>query len=157
MNPCTKVPNAETFKLALVKKKKHQNAEYVPKHLKRQSVQKRTVASASKRPSVEASIANIQTSKRRQHTSRASITIWIPPLWFYNRSAPARVEAHMACFASQYECWKKVKDLLVDLTSEARGYVVLEDDALIKLELPQQSQLDHNCITLLGGALHTLS
>ena len=63
----------------------------------------------------------------------------------------------MACFASHYECWKKVHDLPVDLTSKARGYVVLEDDALIKLELPQQSKSDHNCITLLGGDFHTLS
>ena len=69
----------------------------------------------------------------------------------------------MACFASHYECWKKVLGLPVAThglpvsTSNASGYVVLEDDALIKLELPQQSQLDHNCITLLGGAFHTLS
>ena len=62
----------------------------------------------------------------------------------------------MACFASHYECWNKVQALQVHLTSKARGYVVLEDDALIKLELPQQSQLDQNCITLLGGAFHAL-
>ena len=93
----------------------------------------------------------------------ASIHDWMTDLWYPNRSGPARRDKCLACFASHYECW----DRGVSKTSLAcgsastkaiqAGFLVLEDDALLCGELPPIEQLDQHTITLLGGAIHTMS
>ena len=95
-------------------------------------------------------------------TPGASIHNLMAGLWFPNHSGPGRRDKCLACFASHYKCsQRRVSEASLACGSASQlfqgGCVVLEDDALLCGELPPIEQFDDHRITLLGGAMHTLS